>query len=123
MDVLSNLFLQGFDLLLKVLLPFILIGILLMMAGRKPDTAIDAAFGLFGLILGGAAKLIGLFVRTLGQALFAVSKPKYVPSQPGSYGKQPRKSPQKLSESYCQNCSFSVLPGATFCHNCGCTLF
>lgn len=122
MDALSNLFLQGFDLVFKVLLPFILIGFFLMMAGRKPDAAIDAGFGLFGLVIGGAAKLIGFFFRTLTQTLSAASKQKYVP---GKYppGKSGPYGPHKSAEKTCHNCNFRALAQASFCHNCGCGLF
>lgn len=122
MDILSNLVLRSFDLLLQCMLPFLLIGFFLMMAGRKPDAAIDAGFGLFGLIIGGAAKLIAFFFKTLGQALFAAQKPKYIP---GKYppGKSGPPGQHKFAGKLCHYCDQAVSPQASFCSNCGCSLY
>lgn len=124
MEMLSNICLQGFDLLFKLMLPFILIGFFLVLAGRKPDAALDAGFSIFGLLIGGVAKLVGLFFRALVQALFP-AKARYVPGKNGPY--TPGKSPsspnnKKFAESACQNCNFRVLPHSAFCHNCGCSM-
>lgn len=121
MDTLSNLFLRGFDVLLQCMLPFLLLGFFLMMAGRKPDAAIDAGFGLFGLILGGAARLTGFFFKTLGQAMFAAQKPKYVP---GKYppGKSGSSAPHKFAGKVCHYCDQPASPQAAFCPNCGSSL-
>jgi hypothetical protein len=121
MDTLSNLFLRGFDVLLQCMLPFLLLGFFLMMAGRKPDAAIDAGFGLFSLILGGAAKLIGFFFKTLGQALFAAQKPKYVP---GKYptGKSGTSKHPNFAGKLCHHCDELASAQAAFCPNCGSSL-
>ena len=79
MDILSNMILRAFDsLVMPLLLPFILIAVLLMIAGRKPDAALDAGFALFGMIATGMIKLAGAIFTALLSAL----KPKSSKTQP-----------------------------------------
>lgn len=87
MDILSNLLLKVFDgFVLPLMLPFLLIAVFLMMAGRKPDAAIDAGFGLLGALLSGFFKLLALPVKLAFKALSTQSRhpsPKYPPYKPG----------------------------------------
>lgn len=65
MEYLSNLALSLFDLILRCLLPFLLIGVLLGMAGRKPEAALDVAFSLLGAVISGFINLLKLIFSSL----------------------------------------------------------